>query len=304
MMPDNGDPSTLGLDHPGWRNRIIRYETVDPRELTPHPRNFRHHPPEQRSALGAVLADVGLIDAVIVNERSGYIVNGNLRHQLAIERGETALPVIFVSLSDEDEAAVLATFDPISAMATVDHDQLQALLSDVALSNDVIDAVLGDLLAAAPELSSHDATAGPDESIPELPAASFVRPGDMFELGQHRILCGDSTNPDSFARLMDGAVADMLWTDPPYGSAYAGGSKARVPIAGDQSTEVAETALAVVAEFVAPGGAAYCCAPGGSDFLRFGSAFIAAGFKFASTLIWAKQSRPSEGRTTPGSMNR
>ena len=121
------------------------------------------------------------------------------------------MPVLYVDLSPEEEALVLATLDPIGAMAGRDEAKL----------NDAPGRGHGRRRRPAARCSatSGAAEAGltdPDE-VPEPPEEPYVKPGDLWLLGDHRVLCGDATNPDDVARLLDGAAPRLLATDPPYG---------------------------------------------------------------------------------------
>src|SRR5690606_15210341 len=99
-----------------WRSRIVGHGEEDPDQLLANPRNWRLHPKEQQRALGAALGDIGWVQSVIVNQRTGHLVDGHLRVELALSRDEPSVPVVYVDLSADEEAIVLATLDPIGAM--------------------------------------------------------------------------------------------------------------------------------------------------------------------------------------------
>ena len=124
-------PSTAFDSPTPWENRIVSYALVDPGELTAHPGNFRKHPPVQVEALLGSLNDLGWIAPVIVNQRTGHILDGHLRARLAGERSGL-LPVAYVELSDEEEREALLALDPIAALAQVDRERLGELLAQVA----------------------------------------------------------------------------------------------------------------------------------------------------------------------------
>jgi ParB-like chromosome segregation protein Spo0J len=100
-----------------WRNRIVGHGEVDPNDLVANPRNWRIHPQAQQEALEGVLEDVGWVDTVLVNQRTGFVVDGHLRVQLALRREEHEVPVTYLDLSEDEELEVLASYDPLSAMA-------------------------------------------------------------------------------------------------------------------------------------------------------------------------------------------
>src|SRR5215467_5166682 len=128
-----------------WRNRIIGHGEVDPRELAANPRNWRSHPEHQRNALTGVLSEVGWVEEVCVNRRTGFVVDGHLRVATALDRGERRVPVRYVDLTPSDEWTVMVSLDPIGAMAQTDHDKLDALLHDVQSSNAQLDTFLNEM---------------------------------------------------------------------------------------------------------------------------------------------------------------
>lgn len=126
----------------GWRSRIVGHGEEIPDKLLANARNWRIHNKRQQDALASVLDRVGWVQNCVVNRRTGYIVDGHLRVALAIRRGEPSVPVVYVDLSEEEEQLVLATLDPIGAMADADKEILDALLGNI--SND--EGTLNDLL--------------------------------------------------------------------------------------------------------------------------------------------------------------
>lgn len=195
-----------------WRDRIVGQGHEAPGALIPNDRNWRIHPKEQQAALAGALDTVGWVQQVLVNRRTGFVVDGHARVALAISRGEPTVPVLYVDLDPDEEALVLATLDPISAMAGRDDEKLRALLADITVDDAGLAALLGELAGTDPKAGLTD----PDE-VPEPPEEPYVQPGELYRLGDHRILCGDATDPAAVARLLDGAAPTLLATDPPYG---------------------------------------------------------------------------------------
>jgi len=111
-------------EKPGWRNRIVGHGEENPEQLLANPLNWRIQPQNQQDALGAVLDDVGWVHTVIVNQRTGFVVDGHLRVAMAISHGDEAIPVTYVDLSEEEEALVLVSLDPLGALATADSESL------------------------------------------------------------------------------------------------------------------------------------------------------------------------------------
>jgi DNA modification methylase len=200
-----------------WANRITRYGEEAPDQLLAHPLNFRTHPKHQQDALSGVLTDVGVVQNIIVNERTGHVVDGHLRISLAMRQNQPTVPVTYVDLSESEEALVLATLDPISALAGADRDKLDELLRDVSTGDAAVMQMLSDLAEDAGVIG-FGATEGltdPDD-VPDPPADPITQPGDLWLLGRHRLLCGDSTRAEDVARLMAGEKAAACITDPPY----------------------------------------------------------------------------------------
>lgn len=205
-----------------WRSRIVGHGEEAPDQLLANPRNWRVHPKAQQDALAGMLDQVGWVQDVIVNRRTGYLVDGHLRVAAAISRGEPSVPVVYVDLSEQEEAIVLATLDPLAAMAVADGETLQALLAEVAVDSEALRAMLDAVAKDAAAVRKSGLT-DPD-AVPEPSAQPYVQRGDLYLLGQHRLLCGDSTNVEDVARLMDGEQAMLLATDPPYLVDYQGGN--------------------------------------------------------------------------------
>lgn len=134
-----------------WNNRIVGYEEVPPTDLMPNPKNWRTHPAHQASALAGVLTEVGVVQNVLVNKRTGRLVDGHLRVALAIKQKQARIPVTYVDLSDEEEALILATIDPIAEQAGVDGKRLAETLKSVT-TNDAGLAQLIKNLAASEKL--------------------------------------------------------------------------------------------------------------------------------------------------------
>lgn len=128
-----------------WRNRIAGHGTEAPDQLLANPRNWRIHPKEQQEALAAVLDRVGWVQDVIVNRTTGYVLDGHARVGLAISRGEAAIPVVYVDLDEEEEALMLASLDPLAAMAVTDEEALASLVDGLVTEGDLAE-MLAELL--------------------------------------------------------------------------------------------------------------------------------------------------------------
>jgi hypothetical protein len=133
-----------------WIKKIVGNADVPPGELVAHDRNFRLHPDAQKAALAGIIEDIGFIKSVIVNQRTGRIIDGHLRVHLAMESGQETIPVEYVDLTEAEELEALATLDPLTALAEVDAAQLDALLRDVQAEHEAVQNMLADLAASNP----------------------------------------------------------------------------------------------------------------------------------------------------------
>jgi len=110
-----------------WKNRIVGRELVSPEKLVPNPENWRKHPVWQRRSIGWLLSKVGWVQDVVVNVTTGHLLDGHMRVEEALKRGEETVPVLYVKLTPEEERLVLATFDPIAEYTETDTDALENL---------------------------------------------------------------------------------------------------------------------------------------------------------------------------------
>jgi ParB-like chromosome segregation protein Spo0J len=143
-----------------WRNRIVGSSEEVPGRLIANDKNWRLHTKPQREALLGAIADVGFIRSVTVNKRSGRVVDGHLRVLLAVETHQETIPVEWVDLSPQEEAAALATLDPLSALAEADREKLGALLQEVRTRHPAVSDMLRELAQKTGIPAGTDAKAG------------------------------------------------------------------------------------------------------------------------------------------------
>ena len=156
---------------------------MDPADLTENPGNFRLHPPEQLAALGGAIEEVGWAGACLYNKRTKRLIDGHARKKLAIERGDKSIPVLVGDWSETDEAKILASLDPIAAMAGVDAQALDNLLQQVQTDSEGLQALLTRLASDAglyqPEPGAddgegHGSNPSGDESKKKQEAETFT----------------------------------------------------------------------------------------------------------------------------------
>lgn len=224
---------TVHRTRDGWRNRIIGHGEEVPDQLLANPLNCggfaynsMHEPgakvlPVLPAALAArcIWIKVGIVPPVRI-EGSGHLVDGHARVMLADRNGETEILAVWVDLSEEEESLILATLDPLAAMAGVDAEKLDELLREVSTGDTALQAMLADLAESAGILNKPTVAEDPGAQIDraeELRQKWGTERGQLWEIGRHRLLCGDSTSTDDVARLVGGERAGAVVTDPPYG---------------------------------------------------------------------------------------
>jgi len=202
------------------KSRIVGHGEEAPDNLTANPLNFRRHPKEQLNALKGSMKELGWIKTVIVNKRSGYVLDGHARVEEAIRQGLPSIPVTYVDLDENEEKLALAVLDPITELAYRDDETLKLLLEQANASDQDLKDFL--LTLNAQEAESGLLPSVDEDEVPEPPKKAITKLGDLIALGNHRLLCGDATKIEDVEKLMDGKKADMVFTDPPYGVDYEG----------------------------------------------------------------------------------
>ena len=280
-----------------YQNRIVGHGDIAPDQLLANPKNWRVHPQAQQDALSAVLERVGWVSDVIVNERTGYVVDGHLRVALAISKGEPSVPVKYVDLSPEEEALVLTTLDPIAAMAGADKDALEALLIDLGSENGAVRDLLDNLAKNQGIALYGEPKADPGAEMgraEELQRKWGTERGQVWLAGEHRVMCGDSTSEADVGRLMAGATARLMVTDPPYGVNYeVAGDNPRYKRrpAGIQNDNLGTEQGAFWTEAFRHWpleGDAYVFSPSGPLITTLCASIEAAGMEHHQWLIWVK----------------
>jgi len=275
------------------RDRIRELRRVPASELRPNPKNWRTHPQAQADALRGVLAEVGIADAVLARELDDgtlMLLDGHLRVETM---GDQVLPVLVLDVNEAEGDKVLATLDPLAAMAEADAVKLDAILREVDTGSPELQAMLAKVAEDA-GLYQDEAKEVVEDEVPEPPANPITKPGDLWVLGDHRLLCGDSTDAAQVGKLMGGGQADMVLSDPPYGVSYVGKTKDALKVENDELDEEDLTALVVAAfnnaEASCRAGAYwYATVPAGPLHILFADDWKRRGI-LRQIMVWAKDS--------------
>ena len=219
----------------------MKIQQIDPAKLTPADYNPRKISDHQAEALKRSLDRWGFVEPIVANKRTGRIVGGHQRLDGALALALPEVPVHWIDVDESSEKALNIALNKISGdwdnalLGTLlaELEQGGQDLEDLGFDPDELQAII-DAAAPEPELT------GDLDAIPEPPAVPITQPGDLWQLGEHRLLCGDSTKAEDVARLMGGAKADAVVTDPPYGMNFQSNhrSEAHQPIDGDSTTHL------------------------------------------------------------------
>jgi 16S rRNA G966 N2-methylase RsmD len=202
---------------------FFNHEIIDIESIIPFAMNSRLHSDAQVAQLAASIREFGFTNPVLIDEDKNLIA-GHGRVMAARKLGLKSVPAILVTGLDERKRRALVIADNKLAMnATWDEDVLKNELQDLAgdfgelmgFSEEELEAMLQEATQIEDGLTDEDA-------VPELAAEPVTVLGDVWLLGKHRLMCGDSTSIDAVDKLMDGKSPSMVFTDPPYGIAHSG----------------------------------------------------------------------------------
>lgn len=286
--------------------------TFDPlRELLKrrHPANPKAH---DAQAIQESIRRFGYVTPVVVNDTDDHVVEGHGRvealEELRVagepapvgikvdERGRWLVPAVHgIDLAPEDVEAFLVAANRTVELGGWNDKLLADLLSRISTSGSGlagtgfttadVDGLITSLGRERSRPDPEDAPARPH------PSKVHVRSGDLFALGEHQLLVGDARSAGDVGRLAGDALASCLWTDPPYGVEYEGGSG--LSILNDTAAgleDLLHCSFAAADPVLAPGAAVYICHPAGPLSLTFAQAVSQAGWRFRQSLVWLKDS--------------
>ena len=271
-------------------------QMVEIEKVIPNPRNPNKHSEKQIALLSKIIAAQGWRAPITVSTRSGFIVRGHGRLLAARKLGLAEVPVDYQAYETEAaEWADLIADNRLSELSETDELLLKDLLQELGTSEldleltaytaDEIDQMLG----SAKEVQEDDFDA--DKALSEIDEAK-TKLGDIYILGKHRLMCGDSTDAAAVEKLMDGQKADIAVTDPPYNVGYTGGTKDALTIQNDKQEDTAfrqflSSAFTNMDAAMKPGAVFYIW-HADSEGYNFRAACKEAGWQVRQCLIWNK----------------
>lgn len=205
------------------------------RELKPNPANPNTHGDSQIKLLGDIIESTGWRAPITVSKRSGLIVKGHGRRMAAIHKGLQYAPVEYQDYAtDAEERADLLADNRIAELAEMDEGKLADMIKDIQgeISTELAGYTAKDIENLLGDVKPDTVDDGADAEEKEFPAV--CKPGDLWHLGRHRLLCGSATNEADISRLMGSDRAQMVHTDPPYGVSYVSSSGRFDMIKNDQ----------------------------------------------------------------------
>ena len=267
---------------------------VEINKLIPYINNARTHSVEQINKLRSSLREFGFINPVIIDKDYG-IIAGHGRVLAAKEEGIEKVPCVLVDyLTETQKKAYILADNRMALDAGWDEELLK--LEIEALQGEAFDIGLTGFdekdLADLFKMDEGDVKDDDYDLTAALEKAAFVEKGDVWVVGRHRLVCGDATNEEDVAKLMDGKKANLILTDPPYGVSFKSSSGLTIQNDSMKNDEFYNFLLAAFKNMVAhlePGGGAYVF-HADTEGLNFRKAFIDAGLHLAGCCIWVKNS--------------
>ncbi|WP_419630405.1 site-specific DNA-methyltransferase [Thiolapillus sp.] len=272
--------------------KIEKWETE---RLIPYAKNAREHSPAQVSQIAASITEFGFVNPILVGD-DGVIVAGHGRLLAAQQLGMETVPVIVLGhLSAIQRQALVIADNKLALNASWDEEllslEIQAL-DETEFDIDLLgfsDAELSDMLSSPDVAGSTD-----EDDVPEPEEDPICELGEVWLLGDHRLMCGDSTVAEDVAVLMDGGSADMAFTDPPYNVAYTGSildkknGVNREIMNDDLGSDFYEFLEDAISNLLKSTNGAVYIAMSSSEFDTIRRAFGAAGGHWSTYIMWAK----------------
>ncbi len=254
--------------------------------LKSNPKNPNKHPDSQIELLAKNIKYLGWRHPITVSKRSGFIVAGHGRLAAAKSLGLQIVPVDYQDFnSDADEMATLVADNRLAELSETSEEDLKKILAQL---DGEIDIEFTGFTAGEAEQLLREISTGEilDEDVPEPSENPVSKSGDLFEFGNHRLLCGDSTDTEQVKKLMNGDIANMVFTDPPYNVDYGSEDrKIENDNLGSEFPQFLEKVIHNIFNFSK--GAIYICMSS-SEIDSLQSTFRRLGGHWSTFIIWAK----------------
>ena len=262
-------------------------------KFIPYANNARTHSKEQINKLRSIYRGIGYGDPVEVDENF-TILSGHGRVEAAKAEGMTELPyVMLTGMTEAEKKAYILAVNRSALDAGWDEELLSVEIEALQEMGFDMSLTAFDEKELAALYGGGDESADDDFDLSAaLEKASFVEPGDVWIVGRHRLMCGDATKAEDVQKLMDGARANLIVTDPPYGVSFKSSSGLTIQNDSMKNEEFYAFLLSAfknMADVLEKGGAAYVF-HADTEGLNFRRAFIDAGFHLAGCCIWVKDS--------------
>jgi site-specific DNA-methyltransferase (adenine-specific) len=264
-------------------------------ELIPYANNSRTHSDEQIAQIAASIKEFGWTNPILVDGSNG-IIAGHGRLAAARKLGHTEVPTIELKdLTEAQRKAYIIADNKLALNAGWDNDLLAiefAQLEEMGFDTELTGFTLDEIAALQPIEVTEGLT--DEDATPPIPEEPKTRPGDIYQLGKHRLMCGDSTSIEALETLTDGQLVDMWLTDPPYNVAYEGKTKDALTIKNDSMDDDQFRQFLrdsyTAADAVMKPGAVFYIWHADSEGYNFRGAAQDAGWKVRQCLIWKKSS--------------
>ena len=276
-------------------NKVSEMNLVDVDKLIPYVNNARTHSKEQINKLRASIREFGFINPVII-DRDYNVIAGHGRILASQEEGIDKVPCVFVDyLTDAQKKAYIIADNRMALDADWDEELLKIEIEslkdeDFDLSftgfdeSELLD-LFGDDSKGKVEDDNFDLSSA-------LEKASFVKKGDVWTVGKHRLMCGDATSKEDVQTLMGDTKGNLILTDPPYGVSFKSSSGLTIEndsMKNDEFYNFLLSAFKNMADHLEKGGSAYVF-HADTEGLNFRKAFVDSGFHLAGCCIWVKNS--------------
>lgn len=259
------------------------------KDIKLNPKNRNKHPADQIDRLVKIIKETGFRRPGTISNRTGYLVCGEGRYLAAKKLGLKEMPIMFQDYAGpEQELADAVADNAIDKWANLDTS---GIMQDVKEFEEFDLDLLGikDFRIVEPTIEPQC----DEDDAPPVRTETISRLGDMWQLGRHKLLCGDSTVADDVAKMMGSERADLVWTDPPYNVAYQGKTKDSLTIQNDEMGgedfyQFLYDAYLTMLMFTKPGGGIYV-AHADTEGANFRKAMTDAGWLFKQCLVLVKQ---------------